>query len=51
MKRLECFIPSISKMTEIDFVKTILCPVKPQIAKLVDKFIGLMFKARDEINS
>ena len=51
VKRLECFIPSISKMTEIDFVKTILCPVKPQIAKLVDKFIGLMFKARDEINS
>ena len=51
VKRLECFVPSLSKMTEIDFVKTILCPVKPQTAKICDKYIGLMFKARDEIDS
>ena len=51
VKRLECFVPSLSKMTELDFVKTILCPVRPQTAKICDKYIGLMFKARDEIDS
>jgi hypothetical protein len=50
-KRLECLIPNLNNMDEIDFVKTILCPVTPQAAKLVDKYIGIMFRARDEIDS
>ena len=51
LKRLECFVPAIGTMSELDLVKTMLCPVSPQTAKLADKYIGIMFKARDEIDS
>ena len=44
-------IPNLNKLTEIEFVKTILCPVTKQAAKLVDKYIGIMFRAREEIDS
>jgi hypothetical protein len=50
-KRLECLIPNLNNLTEIEFVKTILCPVTKQAAKLVDKYIGIMFRAREEIDS
>ena len=50
LKRLECFVPTIGTMSELDLVKTMLCPVSPQAAKLADKYIALMFKARDEID-
>ena len=36
-------------MSKIDQVKTILCPTKPETIKLVNKFIGIMFQARTNI--
>ena len=50
-KRLECLIPNLNNLTEIEFVKTILCPVSMQAAKLADKYIGIMFRAREDIDS
>ena len=51
LKRLECLVPATKNMPELDLVKTILCPVKPQTAKLVDKYMGIMFKARADIDA
>ena len=34
----------------MDQAKTILCPTKPETAKLVNKFIGIMFQARAKID-
>ena len=50
LKRLECLIPTVGNMSESDLVKTILCPATRQVAKLVDKFIGIMFKSRADID-
>ena len=36
-------------MTESVLVKTILCPATRQVAKLVDKFIGIMCKGTQHI--
>ena len=51
LKRLECLVPTIGTMSELNLVKTILCPATPQTAKLADKFIGIMFKIRADIDS
>jgi hypothetical protein len=51
LKRLECYVPNIMMLSDIDQAKTILCPTTPQTAKLANKFMGLMFKARDAIDS
>ena len=51
LKRLECFVPNINKMSKENQIKTMLCPVSPQAAKLVNKFIGIMFKARENIDN
>ena len=51
LKRLECLVPAARTMQELDLVKTILCPVTPQTAKLVDKYMGIMFKARADIDA
>ena len=37
-------------MTESDLVKNILCPATRQVANLVDKFIGIMYKGRADID-
>ena len=50
-KRFERFVPRISTMTELDQLKTLLCPTTPQAGKLVNKFIGIMFRARSDIDS
>ena len=50
LKRLECYVPTIGTLSESDLVKTILCPATRQVAKLVDKFTGIMFKARADID-
>ena len=50
IKRLECFVPTVGTMSESDLVRTILCPATRQVAKLVDKFIGIMFKGRADID-
>jgi hypothetical protein len=50
LKRLQCIVPAVSTMSELDLVKTILCPATPQAAKLADKFLGIMFRARTDID-
>jgi hypothetical protein len=40
----------VMDMSELDLVKTILCPATPQAAKLADKFLGIMFRARTDID-
>ena len=50
LKRLECYVPKINAMSKEDQIKTMLCPTSPQAAKLVNKFIGIMFKARENID-
>ena len=51
LKRLECFVPNIHEMGVENKIKTMLCPTSPQAAKLINKFIGIMFKARENINN
>ena len=50
LKRLECFVPNIFNLSTDDKIKTMLCPTSPQSAKLINKFIGIMFNARDTID-
>ena len=51
IKRLECYVPNINKMSKENQIKTMLCPTSPQAAKLINKFIGIMFKARENIDN
>ena len=51
LKRMESLIPSFPCLSDIDKIKTILCPVTPQAAKLADKFMGIMFNAREIIDN
>ena len=37
-------------MSKLDQAKTILCPTKMETAKIVNKFIGIMFQARAKID-
>ena len=50
MNRLKCFVPNIEYLSEENQIKTMLCPSSPQAAKLVNKFIGIMFRARENID-
>ena len=50
IKRLKCFVPNIEYLSEENQIKTMLCPSSPQAAKLVNKFIGIMFRARENID-
>ena len=50
LKRLECFVPNIFNLSTDDKIKTMLCPTSSQSAKLINKFIGIMFNARDTID-
>ena len=54
----QCFIgklsslnPSILNMNPTDQVKTMLCPTTPKATKLINKYIAIMLKARDNIDS
>ena len=38
------------ELSNLNKAKVILCPVTPQAAKLANKFIGLMFKAREALD-
>ena len=51
LKRMESLIPSFTNLSDFDKIKTILCPVTPQAAKLANKFMGIMFNARDLIDN
>ena len=50
-KRIEKFVPNILKLSKIDILKTLLCPTTPQAGKVTNKFIGIMFRARSDIDS
>ena len=43
-------IPNFDSLNVIDKVKTILCPATNQAAKLANRFIGTMFKERENID-
>jgi hypothetical protein len=54
----QCFIgklsslnPTILNMNPTDQVKTMLCPTTPKATKLINKYIAIMLKARDNIDS
>ena len=44
-------IPTFGSLNTIDKVKTILCPATNQAAKLTNRFIGTMFKERENIDN
>ena len=44
-------VPRFEQQSREDKVKTLLCPVSNIAAKIVNKFTGLMFKARDKIDN
>ena len=50
-KRMEKFVPNILTLSKIDTLKTLLCPTTPQAGKVVNKFIGIMFRARSDVDS
>ena len=43
-------MPNFSTLSEKWKVSTLLCPVNIKVAKLVNKYIGLVFKLRDTIS-
>ena len=47
--KLSCLIPTIRHLSDKALLVTLLCPVTAQVAKLINKFILIMFKARDKI--
>ena len=51
LQRLKCYIPNILSISAEHLIKTILCPSTPQIARLANKFIGIMFKSRENIDN
>ena len=50
MARIASLVPSFWELSREDKVKTLLCPATNIAAKSVNKFIGLMFKARVKID-
>ena len=54
----QCFLGKLSSLNKsildlnpIDQIKVMLCPTTPQAAKLVNKYISIMFKARKNIDN
>ena len=50
LRRLSVFLPNFCALSEERKVSTLLCPVNTQVAKLINKYIGLVFKIRDNIS-
>ena len=50
MGKMSSIIPGFKSMSEIDKLKTILCPKSSAAVKTVNKFIRIMFIARDNIS-
>ena len=48
--KLKALNPSFSSMSPNDLVKSMLCPTTTQSAKLVNKYILIMFRARNNID-
>ena len=47
---LDTVVPEFSQMSRQHKISTILCPTNTKAAKLANKFIGILFKARDQID-
>ena len=47
--RMSLIMPNFQSMSKENKVSTLLCPATPRAAKLVNKYIGLLFKLRDQI--
>ena len=50
MGRMSSIIPNFSQMSSDVKVKTILCPKSTAATKIVNKFIRIMFLARDNLS-
>ena len=50
LARIASVVPRFEELSREDKVKTLLCPASNIAAKLVNKFTGLMFKAREKID-
>ena len=58
LNKRQCFLGKLSSLNKsildlnpIDQIKVMLCPTTPQAAKLVNKYISIMFKARKNIDN
>ena len=47
---MENLLPGFESFSEIDKVKTMLCPATTKAAKLINNFIKTMFKIREKID-
>ena len=50
MWKMNSIVPTFSNMSECDKLKTILCPKSTAAVKTINKFIKIMFIARDNIS-
>ena len=50
MGKMKSIVPTFSNMSECDKLKTILCPKSTAAVKTINKFIKIMFIARDNIS-
>ena len=50
LARIASLVPNFGDLSREDKVKTLLCPATNIAAKSINKFIGLMFKAREKID-
>ena len=49
MGKMGSVIPNFKNMSSSDQLKTILCPTSTAVTKIVNKFIRIMFLARDNL--
>ena len=47
---LNCVVPGFQEMSRQHKILTIICPTNTKAAKLVNKYIDILFKARNEID-
>ena len=48
---MSSILPEFRKMSPADQLNTVLCPTSTAAVKIVNKYIKLLFKARDQIDS
>ena len=51
LARLNCLVPGVHQLSEEQLVQTILCPANVRVAKLVNKYIRLLFDAREKMDN
>ena len=50
MGRMSSIIPNFSQMSSDEKLKTMFCPKSPDATKIINKFIRIMFLARDNLS-